>query len=84
MQADAARFLPLLRHSNHRQSLFEIKTVLAQSEVDDGRPILLRRDFGHPGIYSVLGGKLDNVYDVLAELDRLLGVNTAQAAIEAA
>lgn len=84
MLADAARFVPLLRRSRHRRSLFEVKTVLLHHEVDDGRPILLRRDFAHPGVLSVLGGKLDNVYDVLAELDRLLGLQGARAATEAA
>jgi glycine/D-amino acid oxidase-like deaminating enzyme len=84
MAADAARFVPALRQAVYRRSLFEIKTVLTHHEVDDGRPILLRRDFEHPGIFSVLGGKLDNVYDVLTELDRLLGADTASAVIEAA
>jgi glycine/D-amino acid oxidase-like deaminating enzyme len=84
MVADAARFVPLLRRTLHRRSLFEIKTVLERHEVDDGRPILLRRDFAHPGVLSVLGGKLDNVYDVLTELDRLLATEAAPAVIEAA
>jgi glycine/D-amino acid oxidase-like deaminating enzyme len=84
MLADAARFVPVLRQSRHRKSLFEVKTVLVHHEVDDGRPILLRRDFAHPAVLSVLGGKLDNVYDVLAELDRLLGIQGARAATEAA
>jgi glycine/D-amino acid oxidase-like deaminating enzyme len=84
MLADAARFVPLLRRALHRRSLFEIKTVLERHEVDDGRPILLRRDFDHPRVLSVLGGKLDNVYDVLTELDRLLTTAAAPAVIEAA
>ena len=84
MLADAARFVPALRRSRHRKSLFEVKTVLLHHEVDDGRPILLRRDFAHPGVLSVLGGKLDNVYDALAELDRLLGIQRARAETEAA
>ncbi|HEY2036130.1 MAG TPA: FAD-dependent oxidoreductase [Steroidobacteraceae bacterium] len=84
MLADAARFVPALRRSRHRSSLFEVKTVLLHHEVDDGRPILLRRDFAHPGVLSVLGGKLDNIYDVLAELDRLLGIQGSRAATEAA
>jgi glycine/D-amino acid oxidase-like deaminating enzyme len=89
MLADAARFVPALARARYRRSLFEIKTVLVHHEVDDGRPILLRREFGHPGAFSVLGGKLDNVYDVLSELDRLLEQSGAPAvtgasAIEAA
>jgi glycine/D-amino acid oxidase-like deaminating enzyme len=84
MLADAARFVPVLRQSRHRKSLFEVKTVLLHHEVDDGRPILLRRDFAHRAVLSVLGGKLDNVYDVLAELDRVLAIREARAATEAA
>jgi|HubBroStandDraft_1064217.scaffolds.fasta_scaffold00140_31 glycine/D-amino acid oxidase-like deaminating enzyme len=84
MLADAARFVPLLRRASYRRSLFEVKTVLTHHEVDDGRPMLLRREFGHQGIVSVLGGKLDNVYDVLAELDRLLAANVTANVIEAA
>jgi glycine/D-amino acid oxidase-like deaminating enzyme len=84
MLADAARFVPVLRQSRYLRSLFEVKTVLLHHEVDDGRPILLRRDFAHPAVLSVLGGKLDNVYDVLAELDRLLGLQGVKAATEAA
>ncbi len=84
MLADAARFVPVLRQSRHRKSLFEVKTVLLHHEVDDGRPILLRRDFAHPAVLSVLGGKLDNVYDVLAELDRVLGIQETRVATEAA
>lgn len=85
MLADASRFVPLLRECAHRRSLFEVKTVLAHHEIDDGRPIMLRREFGHPGVLSVLGGKLDNVYDVLQELDRLLAAVAAPlSAIEAA
>ena len=83
MLADATRYVPLLRQATQRRSLFEIKTVLARHEIDDGRPILLRRDFGHPAVLSVLGGKLENVYDVLIELDRLLAAGDA-AVIEAA
>lgn len=84
MLADASRFVPLVRHCVHRKSLFEVKSVLAHHEVDDGRPILLRREFEHPGILSLLGGKLDNVYDVLTELDRVLLTTLPLAGIQAA
>jgi len=70
MLADAARYLPCMRDARHLQSLFEVKTVLARNEVDDGRPILLRREAGSPRLLSVLGGKIDNIYDALEALDR--------------
>jgi glycine/D-amino acid oxidase-like deaminating enzyme len=69
MIADAARLMPCLRAAQHRRSLFEMKTVLVRNEVDDGRPVLLAI---HPRLFSVLGAKIDNVYDVLARIDTLL------------
>ena len=72
MIADGARYLPSLRQARHRRSLFEVKTVLVRNEVDDGRPILFRREPTHPRLYSILGAKIDNVYDVLDELDRVV------------
>jgi len=72
MIADAARLMPCLRSARWRRSLFEIKTVLTRNEADDGRPVLLRRESMHPRLFSVLGAKIDNVYDVLARIDSLL------------
>ncbi len=77
MVRDAARYLPLLREARHRDSLFEIKTVLTRNETDDGRPILFRQDHGLPGLHVVLGGKIDNIYDIidsLAEAQASLGL----------
>lgn len=65
MVADGARYLPCLREVVYRKSLFEIKTVLMRREIDDGRPILLRREPRFGNLISVLGGKIDNIYDVL-------------------
>jgi glycine/D-amino acid oxidase-like deaminating enzyme len=69
MLADAKRYLPCLAEARYQESLFEVKTVLPQSENDDSRPILFRKDHGIPGYSCVMGGKLDNIYDVLKELD---------------
>ena len=68
MQADARRYVPALAALRHVDSLREIKTVLARSELDDSRPILYRRDYGMPGYTCILGGKLDNIYDALDEI----------------
>jgi len=72
MIADAARLMPSLRAVRWRRSLFETKTVLMRNEADDGRPVLLRREATHSRLFSVLGAKIDNVYDVLARIDTLL------------
>ncbi len=69
MQRDVVRYVPALQAMQHESSLYEIKTVLQKNETDDGRPILIERHAQLPGCISVLGGKLDNVYDVLERLD---------------
>lgn len=68
MLADARRFLPAIAAARHVDSLFEIKTVLIRNEVDDGRPILWRPDHGLKGLHVLMGGKIDNVYDILREV----------------
>lgn len=71
MLRDAGRYVPSLREVKHADSLFEVKTVLQKNEGDDGRPILFEQHIELPGCYSVLGGKIDNIYDVLEKLDSL-------------
>lgn len=65
MVKDAARYMPLIGEVRYKESLFEVKTVLVQNEIDDGRPILFRRDHGLKNFSTVMGGKIDNIYDVL-------------------
>jgi hypothetical protein len=69
MLRDVGRYLPAVLDAKYVDSLFEIKTVLVKNEGDDGRPILFERHSALPGCYSVLGGKIDNIYDVLEKLD---------------
>lgn len=69
MVRDVARYMPLVAQARHVDSLFEVKTVLQKNEGDDGRPILFERHAGLPGAYSILGGKIDNIYDVLEKLE---------------
>lgn len=78
MVRDVGRYLPAVLSAKYVESLFEVKTVLVKNEGDDGRPILFENHPGLPGCYSILGGKIDNIYDVLEKLDdeRFLGVAT--------
>lgn len=69
MRDDAARFVPLMSEVKHIDSIFEIKTVLVANEENDGRPILIEGTIGKGGITSILGGKMDNMFDVLMEFD---------------
>ena len=66
---DAMRFLPAMREAEYVESLYQVKTVLIKNEGDDGRPILIEKHVELPGCYSILGGKIDNVYDALEILD---------------
>ncbi|RVT90516.1 FAD-dependent oxidoreductase [Sphingomonas crocodyli] len=69
MVRDAARYMPALAGRQAKDSLFEVKTVPIYTEGNDGRPILLSRDPNHGRIFSILGGKVDNIYDILERLD---------------
>jgi len=65
MSKDAARYIPCLSACRYVDSIWEIKTVLPKSEVDDSRPVLYRRDCGLPNLTCLLGGKIDNIYDII-------------------
>lgn len=64
MALDAQRYLPCMADARYRESLFEQKTVPIGNERDDGRPILFHKHHDSPMCYSVLGGKMDNIYDL--------------------
>ena len=69
MIRDVARYLPSVLYAKYVESLFEVKTVLQKNESDDGRPIFFEKHIELPGCYSVLGGKIDNIYDVLEKIE---------------
>ena len=69
MVRDVGRYLPAVLNTKYVESLFEVKTILVKNEGDDGRPILFEKHPELPGCYSVLGGKIDNIYDVWEKLD---------------
>lgn len=70
MIADVSRYMPEAKYITYSgESLWEIKTVLPQSEGDDSRPILYKQHYG--GVHNyicIMGGKIDNIYDVFKEL----------------
>jgi glycine/D-amino acid oxidase-like deaminating enzyme len=72
MVRDAARFMPAAARCRYRDSLWEVKTVLPRSETDDSRPILFKPDFGLAGYHLVMGGKIDNVYDIVDVIEKTL------------
>lgn len=64
MMMDARRYMPCLEGTQWRTSLFDVKTLLLKNERNDGRPILFHRHPDAPNVISVLGGKIDNIYDL--------------------
>jgi glycine/D-amino acid oxidase-like deaminating enzyme len=64
MVRDAARYLPLMSELKYLGSLWEIKTTLPSTEINDGRPILCKSIDELPGLTCIMGGKIDNIYDV--------------------
>lgn len=68
MVHDAARFLPMLAECQYVDSLWETKTILPRNDDDDARPILFQSDYGIKGLTCVLGGKIDNVFDIVEEI----------------
>jgi glycine/D-amino acid oxidase-like deaminating enzyme len=70
MVRDGQRYLPCLKHTKYEKSLFEVKTILIKNEQDDGRPILYHQKPADSRIISILGGKIDNVYDLFDLVQR--------------
>jgi glycine/D-amino acid oxidase-like deaminating enzyme len=71
MIQDARRYMRCAAEFEHRRSLFEVKTVMVKNERDDGRPILLCRHADAPRLISVMGAKIDNIYDLFEALPQL-------------
>ena len=73
MYNDVIRFIPALRDMEYVESIVEVKTVLVKSEGDDSRPILFKANHGFKNYICIMGGKLDNIYDVFEELEKVYG-----------
>jgi len=65
MIKDASRYMPSLADCKFMESLFEVKTILPRNDGNDGRPILFREDLLMPRSYTVMGAKIDNIYDFI-------------------
>lgn len=68
---DGRRYLPSLDRAIPRKSIYDVKTVLTKNERDDGRPILYQRKPSGSRVLSILGGKLDNIYDLFELVTRM-------------
>jgi len=82
MIRDGQRYLPCLAGAVPKRSLYDVKTVLTKNERDDGRPILYQQKPAGSRVISILGGKIDNIYD-LFDLVRQTGPEFAGASTQA-
>ena len=64
MLNDAKRYLPIMKNSDYIGSKYTIKTVVSRNEINDGRPIVVKEHSVNPLIVSILGSKIDNIYDL--------------------
>ena len=64
MRALARKYLIDGMKIQYRGSLFSVKPILVESEVDDSRPTVIRKLSDSPKFYSVLAGKINTVYDL--------------------
>ena len=56
--------MPCLSGARHVKSIYDVKSVLLKNERDDGRPILFQRKPSTSRITSIMGAKIDNIYDL--------------------
>lgn len=71
MIKDAQRYIPFLQNVKYKGSLYETKTLLILNETSDARPILFRKDYGMKNLFVVMGGKIDNIYDIVEEIQTI-------------
>lgn len=66
---DACRYIPDIGKALYKESLFEVKTVQTKNENDDGRPILYNKDYHIKNFSNIMGGKIDNIYDIIESIN---------------
>ena len=59
----SAPLAPWVANVRHRESVWAIKAIPPKRDFDDARPIIVHREVDSP-VVSILGSKLDNVYDL--------------------
>jgi len=70
MLHDAQRYIPILSECRYEDSVWEVKTTLPRSKINDSRPILFKPNYGLKNFHSIMGGKIDNVYDVIEVIEQ--------------
>lgn len=67
---DVVKYIPKMKNMKLTGAVKEVKTVLPGNNIDDGRPILYKTNYeGIKGLDIVVGGKIDNIYDIYDRID---------------
>lgn len=64
MKTLAKKYLKEEIEIEYVNSLFSIKPILKESEIDDSRPTIIKKHSSKPTFVSVLSGKINTVYDL--------------------
>ncbi|RKS01088.1 MULTISPECIES: FAD-dependent oxidoreductase [unclassified Flavobacterium] len=64
MKSLAKKYLKEEIELEYVESLFSIKPILKESEIDDSRPTIIKKHSSKPTFVSVLSGKINTVYDL--------------------
>lgn len=82
MSMDARRYLPCVADASYVESLWEVKTVLPVSEFDDSRPILFSRNRELENLTCIMGGKIDNIYDMIESVESLKLIRQYEGSVQ--
>ena len=66
---DIVKFIPGLKNMKHIGSIVQKKTIFPQNSADDGRPIMYKKNHGIENFDVIVGGKIDNIYDIFDIID---------------
>lgn len=73
MLADASRYVPAIGGAKYLRSAYETKTIPEHREQDDARPVVfMTAPEDDPRVASVMGSKLDLIYDVLPAVEQFV------------
>lgn len=70
MIKDSSRYVPTMNEATYVESIFETKTILPKNEINDGRPILFKKNYGLKGYHCILGAKIDNIYEIITAVQK--------------
>lgn len=69
MRALSMKYLNPIYDFKYKSSLFSVKPILLESEIDDSRPTVIKIHSVKPTFISVLSGKVNTIYDLDEILD---------------